>query len=32
LTEDRIGDPSVVTILRGGRKLHVTVVPRESPR
>jgi S1-C subfamily serine protease len=31
LTEDRIGQSSAVTILRGGRKRHVVVVPRESP-
>jgi S1-C subfamily serine protease len=31
LTEDRIGKSSAVTILRGGRKRQVVVVPRESP-
>ena len=30
LTEDRIGAPTIVTILRAARRRQVTVVPRES--
>ena len=30
LTDDRIGQPVTVTILRGGRRRQLTVVPAES--
>jgi S1-C subfamily serine protease len=32
LTDDRIGTPSALTILRAGRRVHLTVVPAESRR
>jgi len=30
LTEERIGEPTMVTILRAARRRQITVVPRES--
>jgi S1-C subfamily serine protease len=32
LTDDRIGTPSALTILRAGQRVQLTVVPAESRR